>query len=186
MPRLAELLIATGESFVTAPVAEIELRFGGLPGDRHFGLTRESCSRTPWHPRRTVIANTRQVSIVSMEECSAVALDLGVALIQPAWLGANMAFRNVAALSALPPSTRIVFPSGATLFITEENVPCRYPGRVIAHEYHRPELATEFTKMAIGRRGVLALVEREGMVRADDRLRFIYPRTHRAKGEGTT
>ncbi len=104
---------------------------------------------------------------------------MGVAAIPPAWLGANMAFRNVANLSVLPPSTRVVFPSGATLFITEENVPCRQPGRVIAHEYHQSDLAGAFTRSAVGRRGVLALVEREGTVRTDDRVRLIYPRAHR-------
>lgn len=184
MPKLADVLIATGESFVTEPVAEVELLFGGFAGDRHFGLTRQSCSRTPWHPRRTTIANTRQVSIVSVEECAGIAHDMGIERILPGWLGANMAFRNIPELSALPASTRVIFPSGATVFITEENVPCRQPGRVIAHEYHRSELAGEFTRVAIGRRGVLALVEREGVVRADDRLRIIYPRGHREAMRG--
>ncbi len=179
MPKVAEILIARGDGFVTEVTGEIMLQFGGFTGDRHFGLTRSSCSRTPWHPRGTPISNTRQISLVSLEECAAVAQDMGIARIYPSWLGANLATRNIADLSALPPSTRIVFPSGATLFVTEENVPCRQPAKVIAYEYGHPELATEFVKKAIGRRGVLAIVEREGLIKTDDKLKLIVPRSRK-------
>jgi MOSC domain-containing protein YiiM len=176
MPKIAEILIARGEGFVTELTGEVMLMFGGFAGDRHFGLTRPSCSRTPWHPRGTPISNTRQISIVSVEECAAVAERMGIARLYPSWLGANLATKNVPNLSALAPSTRLVFPSGATLFITEENVPCRQPGKVIAHEYGHPELAGEFVKSAIGCRGVLALVEREGLIHTEDRVKLIVPR----------
>lgn len=176
MPTIAEVLIARGDGFVTEVTGEVMLHFGGFAGDRHFGLTRPSCSRTPWHPRGSVISNTRQISIVSMEECALVAHDMGIARLYPSWLGANLAVQNVANLSAMPPSTRIVFPSGATLFVTEENVPCRQPAKVIAHEYARPELAASFVKMAMGHRGILALVEREGVIRTGDRLKLVFPR----------
>ncbi len=179
MPKVAEILIARGDGFVTEMTGEVMLQFGGFVGDRHFGLTRPSCSRTPWHPRGTTISNTRQISIVSMEECAAVAHDMGIGRIYPSWLGANLATQNIADLSRLPPSTRMVFPSGATLFVTEENVPCRQPGKVIAHEYGHAELATEFVRTAMGRRGVLALVEREGLIKTDDRVKLIVPRAHK-------
>ncbi|MDV6330855.1 MOSC domain-containing protein [Asticcacaulis sp. 201] len=176
MPKVAEILIARGEGFVTEVTGEVMLLFGGFAGDRHFSLTRASCSRTPWHPRGTPIANTRQISIVSVEECALVAAAMGVSRIYPSWLGANLATKNIAELSTLPPSTRIIFPSGATLFITEENVPCKHPGKVIAQEYGHPELAGEFVKAALHRRGLLALVEREGLINTDDRLRLVIPR----------
>ena len=73
-------------------------------------------------------------------------------------------------------ATRIVFPSGATLYITEENLPCKYPGKVIAQAYGRPELAGEFVKAAMSRRGLVALVEREGLINTDDRMKLILPR----------
>ncbi len=179
MPKIDEILIARGDGFVTEVTGEVMLQFGGFVGDRHFGLTRPSCSRTPWHTRGTTISNTRQISIVSIEECAAVAHDMGIARIYPSWLGANLATRNIPELSALPPSTRIVFPSGATLFVTEENVPCRQPAKVIAQEYGHPELAAHFVKQAMGRRGVLALVEREGLIKTDDRLKLIVPRSRK-------
>jgi hypothetical protein len=176
MPKVAEILIARGESFVTEVTGEVLLQFGGFLGDRHFGATRPSCSRTPWHPRGTTISNTRQISIVSLEECAVIAAEMGVARIYPSWLGANLATKNILNLSALPPSTRILFPSGATLFITEENLPCKWPGKVIAQEYGHPELAGSFVKAALHRRGTLALVEREGLINTDDKLKVILPR----------
>ncbi|WP_303831650.1 MOSC domain-containing protein [Asticcacaulis taihuensis] len=177
MPKVAEILIARGDGFVTEMTGEVMLLFGGFAGDRHFGLTRASCSRTPWHARGTPISNTRQISIVSVEECAAVASAMGVARIYPSWLGANLAVKNIADLSALPPSTRILFPSGATLFVTEENVPCKLPGKVIAQEYGHPDLAGDFVKAAMHKRGVLALVEREGLIKTDDRLKLVMPRS---------
>ncbi len=176
MPKVAEILIARGEGFVTEVTGEVMLHFGGFAGDRHFGLTRPSCARTPWHPRGTPISNTRQISIVSIEDCATVAEAMGIAKIYPSWLGANLATQNLPNLSAIPPATRLVFPSGATLFVTEDNVPCRHPGKVIAHEYGHPELAGEFVKAALGRRGILALVEREGLIQTDDRVKVITPR----------
>lgn len=184
MPKVDEVLVARGDGFVTEVTGEVMLHFGGFFGDRHFGLTRQSCSRTPWHPRGTTISNTRQISIVSIEECAEVAHEMGVARIYPSWLGANLATRNIPNLSALAPSTRIIFPSGATLFVTEENVPCRYPGKVIAHEYGQADLAAGFVKAAMGKRGLLALVEREGVIRTDDKLKLVLPRSHRVQAVG--
>ncbi len=80
MPRVAEVLIGRGDGFVTEVTGEVMLQFGGFAGDRHFGLTRAADSRTPWHPRGTVIGNTRQISIVSIEVCAA-AHDVGIARI---------------------------------------------------------------------------------------------------------
>lgn len=176
MPKVAEILIARGDGFVTDVTGEVMLQFGGFAGDRHFGLTRPSCSRTPWHPRGTTIANTRQISLVSVEDCAAIAAEMGVARIYPSWLGANLATKNIADLSGLPPSTRLIFPSGATLFVSEKNVPCKYPGKVIAQEYGHAELAGTFVKAAMHRRGILAIVEREGNVRTDDKLKLVLPR----------
>lgn len=180
MPKVAEILIARGDGFVTEVTGEVMLLFGGFAGDRHFGLNRTACSRTPWHPRGSSIANTRQISIVSIEECAAIASAMGISRIYPSWLGANLATKNIANLSALAPATRILFPSGATLFITEENLPCKYPGKVIAHEYGHPELAGDFVKAAMGRRGLVALVEREGLINTDDRMKLILPRPRAA------
>jgi MOSC domain-containing protein YiiM len=173
--RLAALLLAPGPDFVTRPVHEAALVFGGLAGDVHHGLTREADARTPWHRRGTPIANTRQVSLVSQEELAAVAAALDIAALDPALVGANCVLADAPDLTATPPGTRLIFPSGATLFVAEANPPCRQPGRKLAAAHGRADLELAFVKAARGRRGIVALVEREGPVAAGDAIKLLAP-----------
>lgn len=128
-PSVAGLLIADAGDFVGRHVNSLMLTLGGLQGDRHEGETRKACARTPWHSRGTRIANTRQISLVSVEDCREIAELLGIEMVDPALLGPNLVLTGVAALSLMPPATRLQFPSGATLFITEQNVPRPASGR---------------------------------------------------------
>lgn len=176
---VAQLLVAESESFVTAPVNRMRLAFGGLDRDRHFGATRPACARTPWHPRGTPIANTRQLSIVSTAECAAIAERLGIARIEPRLIGANLVIDGAADLTGLAPSTRLMFPGGATLFVTEENLPCRHAGRMLALDLGEPQLELEFVQAAQGRRGLMALVEREGEIAVGETIKVIAPRPRR-------
>ena len=178
-PRVDALLIADGGDFVGRRTASLVLSLDGLDGDRHQGHTRRSDARTPWHPRGTRIANTRQLSLVSVEECDEIANVLGLDRIDPALLGPNLVLSGIPSLSLVPPATRLQFPSGATLFLTEQNIPCRHPGAKIAAAHGHPGLAGAFGRAATGRRGVLALVEREGVVRAGDPVRTIPVRSAR-------
>jgi MOSC domain-containing protein YiiM len=173
VPVVEALLIADGEGFVSRPVASLQLTFQGLAGDRHAGATRSSDARTPWHPRRTPIANTRQVSIVSTEECALVAEALGLRALDPALLGANLVIAGLEGLTQVPPATRLQFPSGATIFVTEPNAPCRQPGRKIAATYGNPALEFAFPKKAVGLRGIVGLVEREGRVATGDAVTIV-------------
>lgn len=178
-PSIADLLIADEGDFVGRSVSVLVLTFGGLQGDRHEGGTRKSDARTPWHPRGTRIANTRQLSLVSVEECEEIAGMLGIRSVAPALLGPNLVLQGIPSLSLVPPATRFQFPSGATLFVTEQNIPCRHPGARIAAAHDDPQLAGAFGRAATGRRGLLALVEREGTVQAGDTVRTIPIRTAR-------
>ncbi|WP_372424283.1 MOSC domain-containing protein [Salinarimonas chemoclinalis] len=173
--HLHTLLLAPGPDFRTRPVPEAALVFGGLSGDLHHGLVRKADARTPWHARGTPIANTRQVSLVSVEELAEVAEALGIQEVDPADLGANLVLSGAPALGATPPGTRLLFPSGATLFVTEANPPCRQPGRKLAAAHGRRELEFAFVKAAKGKRGLVALVEREGAIRAGDAVRPLAP-----------
>ena len=173
MAALETILIADGGDFVSRPVARAELTFAGLAGDIHSGPTRPACSRVPWHPRGTTIANTRQLSLLSVEECAEIAGLLGVAAIDPGLLGANLVVTGVEAFSAIAPATRLQFPSGATVFVTEENGPCRQPGRKLAAAFGRPELEFAFVRAAKHRRGLLGLVEREGLIAPGDRFKIV-------------
>jgi hypothetical protein len=175
MLSAVQVLAATKAGFVTEPVERLRLVLGGIEGDRHFGPTRPSDSRTPWHPRGTAIANTRQISIVSPEECAEIARRLGIARVEPRLIGANLALEGHPDLTGLPPATRLLFPSGATLFVTEENRPCRHAGKVLAEEFAELRLELEFVTAAQGRRGLVAIVEREGEIRAGDAVKAISP-----------
>jgi MOSC domain-containing protein YiiM len=174
--RLIEVLTADQAGFVTRPVARARLLFGGIEGDRHFGLTRPSCSRTPWHARGTMIANTRQISILSVEECAEIARRLAIERVEPRLIGANLVLEGDPDLTGLAPATRLVFPSGAVIFVTEENHPCRHAGKVLADAFGKERLELEFVKAAQGRRGLVAMVEREGEVAAGDAVKVVTPR----------
>ena len=175
MSLVISLLIADGGDFVARPVSHLDLTFQGLAGDRHAGATRLSDARTPWHPRGTPIANTRHVSLVSIEECALVAEALGLPSLDPALLGANVVTGALEGLTQLPPGTRLQFPSGATIFVTEPNPPCRQPGRKIAAAFGDPALEFAFPKRAMGLRGIVGLVEREGPIAAGDAIRVLRP-----------
>lgn len=174
--RLQTVLLAEGRDFATRPVPEATLAIGvGLAGDLHAGATRQADSRTPWHPRGTEIANTRQISLVSVEELAEIAAALDLAACDPTLLGANLVLAEAPGLTATPPGTRLMFPSGATLFVTEPNPPCRQPARKLAEAHGRPELEHAFVPAARGKRGLVALVERGGAVAPDDAIRVVAP-----------
>jgi MOSC domain-containing protein YiiM len=151
------------------PVSVLTVDFAGVVGDRHSGLTRAATSREPWYPRGTVIRNDRQVSIVSEEELAVVARAMGLALLEPGWIGANLCVRGVADLSALPPGTRLSFAGGAVLRVEAENGPCGIAGRSIAeHVAGREGLDLLFPKAAKHRRGLVASVEKPGTIAAGE------------------
>ncbi len=169
--EIAKLLIADGAGFVSRPVTTLVLTLEGIASDRHAGPTRSADARTPWHRRGTRIANTRALSIVSVEDCAEIAALLEVNTVGPSLLGANVVVRGIAGLSLMPPATRLQLPSGATMFVTEQNAPCRHPAEQLARAFGRPDLAARFAKAAVGRRGVVALVEREGAIAVGDAVR---------------
>lgn len=155
-------------------VAMLDLRFDGIAGDCHGGLTRKSDSRTlKLYQRNIDIKNTRQVSIVSGEELRDIADAMAISEVEPEWLGANMVLAGIPDLTLLPPSTRLQFPSGATLTVDVENGPCRQVAEVIAA--HHPDAKRGFVTAAQHKRGVTAWVERAGIVRKGDAVTLFLP-----------
>ena len=173
MPQIVSLLTADGGDYVTRTVAELTLTFEGIGGDRHAGFLRTADARTPWHRRGTPIANTRQLSLVSVEECAEIAGLLGLADVDPALLGANVVVFGLPRLSLLTPASRLLFPSGAAIFITEQNAPCRHPTEKLAGVHGTPRIATDFVNAAIGRRGLVGIVEREGVIAVGDAIKHL-------------
>ena len=156
------------------PRESLNLSFAGPEGEDHGGLTRPSCSRVlSQHPRDTVIRNTRQMCVMSAEEIAAIAAAMGIASLDPVYMGATMVIEGISDFTHVPPSSRLQGPSGATIVIDMENRPCTLPSREI--EADMPGLGKAFKPAAKGRRGVTAWVEREGILHVGDRLRLHVP-----------
>lgn len=169
----AVFIANTPNTFVTNRVEEINLDYGGIPGDLHFGLTKKSGVRESMYPRGTEIFNRRQITVVSVEECAMIAEKLGVEQVLPEWLGANIALSGFPELTQLSSGSRILFPSGAGLLCEGENIPYTQPGEIIQSVYKEiPKLTTKFVKIAYGRRGIVCVVE-PGKVKTGDSARIV-------------
>ncbi len=156
------------------PVSEIRLLFSGVEGDCHGGLTRKSDSRMlKQFKRNTPVRNSRQLSILSVEELAEVAARMGIPAVKPEWVGANLVTRGIPDLTLLPPSSRLQFSSGAMIVVDMENHPCRYPADII--QRHNPEQKMGFVKAAMHKRGVVGWVEAEGIVRPGDSITVWIP-----------
>jgi len=160
-------------TFVTTPQTQVTVVFTGLEGDKHAGFTAPADSRTPWYPRGTEMRNSRQVSLVSVEELAEVAAALGVPEIRAEWLGANLLVGGIPGFTLLPPNTRLLFENGAALIITAENMPCNGPARVIAQQTGRAETEALFPKLAIHKRGLVACVDRPGIICIGEKIRIV-------------
>ncbi len=147
----------------SAPVETMTLDWAGPVGECHAGLTRPACSRVKLqHPRGTEIRNTRQLSMLSVEELAAVALDMGLPRLAPEWTGVNIVFEGIPDFTHVPPGSRLIFADGTALAVDMENGPCRFVGEVI--ERHHPGKGGAFPLVAAGRRGVTGWVERPGVI----------------------
>ena len=152
----------------------LELTYAGIKGDGHGGLTRPSCSRVlAQYERGTEIRNTRQLSILSLEELAQIASSMEIDRLAPEWVSANLVLSGIPHLTQLPPSSRLIFSSGVTITVDMENGPCRFPGDVI-EKYH-PGKGKFFATKARGRRGVTGWVEREGSIKVGDTARLHIP-----------
>jgi len=142
----------------------IQAELAGLTGDRHYGHTALANARYPY-PRNTEIRNSRQVSIISVEEMESVAAEIGVPHILPEWLGANLLVSGIPSLTLVPPSSRFHFQGGAVLVIQGENDPCSYPGKLIQEQFPEiPRLSPAFISAAIHKRGLVAWIEKAGKI----------------------
>jgi MOSC domain-containing protein YiiM len=165
---VAVLIADQADRLVSRRVPEVEVTLEGLRGDKHAGFRRAADGRTPAYPRGTPIRNDRQVSLVSREELELAAERLGIRAIEPEWLGANLLLEGIPELSLLPCGTRLHCAAGVVLVVQAENMPCLGPGRVLAEQLGRPGLAQEFPRAALHLRGVVAVVEHAGTLRAGE------------------
>jgi hypothetical protein len=162
-------------SLVSTRQQQVNATFAGFEGDQHAGITHKSDGRTPHFPRGTEIRNSRQVSVVSVEDLAQIAANMELPEIRPEWLGANLLIRGVPNLTLLPPGTRLYFPGGAVLVVEAENMPCTNPGKVIQDQYRQEGIQDLFPKAAIHLRGLVACVEKPGSIQEGVEVRVETP-----------
>lgn len=168
----------SSQSIVSQSADRIEASLAGIPGDTHSGITRAACTRYPYlYETGAEIRNSRQLTVLSSEELAEIAAGLEIDELPAGWLGANIELSGIPSLTLLPPSTRLVFSSKATLVVDLENRPCIYPAKVI--EGHHPKKGRRFIKQALHRRGITAWVEREGAIECGDSVEVFFPEQHR-------
>jgi hypothetical protein len=172
------VLTATGEDFVTEAVEALDLGFDGIPGDFHAGVTRRSGGREPWYPRGTEMRNERQVSIVAADELAEIAAAMGIARIEPEWIGANLVLGGVPRLSMLPSGTLLFFSGGVTIKVDAQNGPCRLAGRSVARNAGMEDVeagALLFPKHGRRLRGLVAWVEKPGRIARGEQVSVRIP-----------
>ena len=109
----AVLVTPNPDFFITGRVEQIEVKLAGIPNDRHYGLLRPANVRQKFYPRGRLIANRRQLSIVSVEDCELIAKQMGIERVLPEWLGANVLVSGFPQLTLPPMGARLISGSGA-------------------------------------------------------------------------
>lgn len=170
------------ENIRSAARDSLPLTYAGVPGENHEGITRAACVRvSARHPEGMEIANTRQLSILSVEEMAEIAAEIGLDTLDPEHLGASLVIEGIPDFTHVPPASRLQGPDGATIVIDVENGPCNFPAREI--EKDEPGHGKAFKAAARGKRGVTAWVEREGTLKVGDALKLFVPDQREWTGE---
>lgn len=161
-------------SLCSEPREALTLTHDGPGGECHGGRTRPSCSRVKLqYERGTEITNARQLSLLSAEELTATAAAMEIDAIAPEWTGANVIFEGIPDFTLIPPSSRLIFESGASVVNDMENGPCKFVGQEI--ERHHPGKGLSFPQKAMNRRGICGWVERPGEIAVGMRARLHIP-----------
>lgn len=157
-------------------IQTMQVGFGGPQDETHGGVKRPSCSRvTAQHRRGTEISNVRQFSVVASEDLAEIAAEIGIAQIDPSWLGATIVLSGIPDFTHLPPSSRLQGQDGVTLVVDMENRPCHLPAKVIDADPAGQNAGRKFKVAAQARRGVTAWVERPGILHLGEMLRLHIP-----------
>ncbi len=160
----------------STPIAEGQFHLEGLLGDSHYGLTMLAHGHHPEYTRATEIRNTRQLTILSSEELAEVADMLGVTFMDISWLSGNLLVSGVVNFSVLPYGSRLIFEGGVVLGCARENDPCRKTASITQQQYPLvPNVARDFIKTAMHKRGIAAWVEHPGLIKPGESFRVELP-----------
>jgi hypothetical protein len=180
--RVASLHVGLAKKAPSVSVDSFMLTFTGIVADVHSGAIRAAGPREPAFRRGTMLANLRQVSLVSTEELATAASRMGLARLDPAWLAANIAIEGAGPITQLPRGTIIRFPSGASLYVSDLNSPCKAAANLIReHAPPAQQPTSPFGPHALGRRGLVAFVYAQGQVSSGDAIEFLFPQTELPK-----
>jgi MOSC domain-containing protein YiiM len=162
--------------FRTAPLPELQVDLQGIPGGRHYGFTRPAGARERWYKHGTPMRSGRQLTLVCAAELAEIASRMELPRIDPGWIGANVVIDGIPAFTLLPWGARLFFGEGAVLVNEGGNAPCRFAGAEIAAQFpERSGLDLLFPKRAQNLRGIVASVERAGVIQAGGTVRLKLP-----------
>jgi MOSC domain-containing protein YiiM len=162
--------------FRTAPVPALQVDLQGIPGSRHYGFTRPAGARERWYKKAMPMRSGRQITLVCAAELAEIARRMELPRIDPGWIGANVVIEGIPAFTLLPWGTRLFFGEGAVLVNEGDNAPCRYAGAEIAARFpERSGLDLLFPKLAKNLRGIVASVERAGVIHAGGAVKVKLP-----------
>lgn len=178
--RITGLFVGDRTGQAKTSVASLSLTFDGIVGDAHAGRTRKAGAREPAFQRGTTVSNNRQISLVAIEELAEIASRIGMTNIDPGWLAANIAIEGAGPITQLAPGTIIRAPSGAGIYVSELNSPCRVAARLLAHHGGYTGDASTFVRHAMGRRGVVGFVYAAGKLEVGDRVELLFAKTQQA------
>lgn len=177
--RIARVLNARGKGrfdFCSHSVEALDLDFEGIISNRHRGYTRRADARVPYLKRCTEMRNSRQLSVVSTEDCTELARRLELSSFDPAWIGANVVVEGFPYFSYLPRGAKLIFEGGAVLDNEDQNSPCVISGEAVARATAgRDDIKLQFTKVAKGLRGIIVTVEHPGVLVADSPITIRLP-----------
>jgi hypothetical protein len=164
--RVVDVLLASKpgrHAFQSASQPQLTFDFEGIVDNRHRGWTRPADARVPYLKRGVVMRNTRQVTMVSVEDLAEIARRLEIPTCTAACLGANIVVEGIANFSFLPRGAKLILSGELILTIEDQNEPCTQTGEALQQSHpERDDLRLKFPKHAVGLRGMLATVERPG------------------------
>lgn len=174
--KIEGIYYTTDQENYSIPVNEIGFSFEGMHGDKHSGLTSLARTKHPEYKEKIELKNTRQISIMSVEELSLIAKELGVPEIKAEWLSTNLLVSGIPHLSKIPPGTRFYFGGGLILYNEGQNFPCKTAGNIMLEKYpHVVGIDKKFIKAALDKRGLIAWVEHPEKLKVGSLFKITLP-----------